>query len=377
MGKKIRKSTVKSPKIYTLLPEHKARFGEWRDKWIRNAFSTKPMDAEERQIMRVAIAGLYRSAGLEPPPDQRIIFVPSPFVGSFAAGFAAWIWWMREHSAATRGATDDATRGATDGATYGATAGATDGATDGATYDATYDATAGATYGATRGATDGATYDATYDATDGATYDATYDATRDATAGATYGATRGATDDATRDVSRNWWKLGGCNIGDIAQLAEQILPGEKKMMLECAQLSWKMRNGGNQWSGFCAFITFFRYVAQLNIDYSKWDHYEKAALHAGPRWMHPKFCIVSDRPSVLKVDEQSKPHCDDGPFCVWRDGAKLYSVHGVRVSGLVVEHPEHITAEMIAEETNDSAKQIMLERCPPAEHALYVIRHDR
>ena len=289
MGKKIRKSTVKSPKIYTLLPEHKARFGEWRDKWIRNAFSTKPMDAEERQIMRVAIAGLYRSAGLEPPPDQRIIFVPSPFVGSFAAGFAAWIWWMREHSAATRGATDD----------------------------------------------------------------------------------------ATRDVSRNWWKLGGCNIGDIAQLAEQILPGEKKMMLECAQLSWKMRNGGNQWSGFCAFITFFRYVAQLNIDYSKWDHYEKAALHAGPRWMHPKFCIVSDRPSVLKVDEQSKPHCDDGPFCVWRDGAKLYSVHGVRVSGLVVEHPEHITAEMIAEETNDSAKQIMLERCPPAEHALYVIRHDR
>ena len=40
-------------KIYTLLPEYRARFDEWRDRWIANALSAKPMDDEERQIMNV------------------------------------------------------------------------------------------------------------------------------------------------------------------------------------------------------------------------------------------------------------------------------------------------------------------------------------
>ena len=74
------------------------------------------------------------------------------------------------------------------------------------------------------------------------------------------------------------------------------------------------------------------------------------------------------------MDEKNKPHCEDGPFCIWRDGSKLYSVHGVRVSGLVVEHPELITAEMIAEENDDAARAIMLERCPPAERSISIIR---
>ena len=145
-------------------------------------------------------------------------------------------------------------------------------------------------------------------------------------------------------------------------------------MLECAQLAWKMRNGGNQWAGWCAFITFFRNVALLDIDYSKWDHYEQAAVHAGPRWMHAKFCIVSDRPAVLKIDEENKPHCDDGPFCVWRDGSRVYSIHGVRVSGLVVEQPHLITSEMIEEDQEEDTRRVMLERCPPAEASVYTIR---
>ena len=157
-------------------------------------------------------------------------------------------------------------------------------------------------------------------------------------------------------------------------MAGRIFPGHQKQMLECAQMAWKMGNGGNQWSAWCAFLTFFRYVALLDLDYSKWDHYEKAAVHAGPRWMHSKFCIVSDRPSILKVDDKNRPHCDDGPFCEWRDGSQLYSIHGVRVSGLVVEQPSRITAEMIEENQDENARQVMLERCPPAEASLYTIR---
>jgi hypothetical protein len=72
-------------------------------------------------------------------------------------------------------------------------------------------------------------------------------------------------------------------------------------------------------------------VAKLPIDYSKWAHYEAAAVHAGPRYMHQRFCIVSDRPAVCRKDEQNRPHCADGPSHLWRDGYALYFWRGTRV----------------------------------------------
>jgi hypothetical protein len=106
-----------------------------------------------------------------------------------------------------------------------------------------------------------------------------------------------------------------------------------------------MRQGGNQWSGWSAFISFFRHVAKLPIDYAKWQHWEAASIHAGPRHMHREFCIVSDFPRVLKLDEQSRPHCGDGPFCEWADGFRLYAWHGTRVPASWIEHPEKLDAK--------------------------------
>ncbi len=61
-----------------------------------------------------------------------------------------------------------------------------------------------------------------------------------------------------------------------------------------------------------------------------------AAIHSGPRIMHAEFCIVSDRPSILTVDQTNRPHCLDGPFCKWRDGSSLFAIHGVRMPEWVV-----------------------------------------
>ena len=46
--------------------------------------------------------------------------------------------------------------------------------------------------------------------------------------------------------------------------------------------------------------------------------------------MHEQFCIVSERPIVLTVDLESRPHNDTGPFCLWRDGTALYAGAGRR-----------------------------------------------
>lgn len=109
-------------------------------------------------------------------------------------------------------------------------------------------------------------------------------------------------------------------------------------------------------------ISFFRHIVRLPLDFSKWEHYEMAALHGGPRLMHKNFCIISDRPRTLKVDEQNRPHCANGPFCQWSDGTALWAIHGVRVPAWIVAHPDRISGAAILAEENAEIRRVMIER---------------
>ena len=314
-------------KKYELTEEHRAQLKSHADWWIKNALSTKAMDDHDKSEMRKAIKGLYESANLVPPPDERIVFVSSPFVARFAGGFAAAIWWLRNNKKEN---------------------------VEAATEDATEDATWAATGAATRAAT----WSATWDATIAATRDATWDATRDATEAATRAATDAATRAATSITKNKWFNF---SIKSMINLSINLKIG--KFGLDCAYESSKMWNGGNQWSAYPSFLSFFRYVAKLDIDYTKWDYYEKAAIHAGHRIMHEKFCIISDRPEILKIDEQNRPHSFDGPFCRWRDGSALYSIHGIRVPMWICEtKKEDFTKEMIVNETNADNRRCIIQK---------------
>jgi len=125
---------------------------------------------------------------------------------------------------------------------------------------------------------------------------------------------------------------------------------------------YRFRNGGNQWSYYVAFLSFFRHVAKLPLDYSKWQHYEAAAVHGGPRFMHERFCIVSDRPLELHKDDQHRPHREDGPSHIWSDGVELYHWHGTRVPARLIVEPESYTAEEIKAIDNTEVFRAMAER---------------
>ena len=237
----------------------------------------------------------------------RVVIAPSPLVMAFAYGAAAATWERRQHGG--------------NGKTYAATDAATYDATDDATYDATDAATRAATRAATHAATDAATYDATAAATDSAT-DACY-----AIAG-----TSG---------------------------------------LRCASRWAQAYQGGNMWASFCAYAEAMRDVLKLKLpQFEKYQAWEDAAIHGGFRVMHPEFCIVSDFPAEIHVDEQNRPHNDHGPSHRWRDGWALYHVHGVRVDDWIVEHPERITVQAIESETNAEVRRVMTERYGTARYLL-------
>lgn len=108
--------------------------------------------------------------------------------------------------------------------------------------------------------------------------------------------------------------------------------------------------------------SFFRHVAKLPIDFKPWSHYEELAEHSGPRMVHAKFCIISDRPEVLKIDEQNRPHCEDGPSHKWRDGWSLYYFHGVKVTRQIIESPGTLTVADADKADNAEVRRIIIDR---------------
>ena len=302
-----------------ITPQEKAALDEHAKKWIVNAMSTEPVDPEK---IVPAIKGLYAAAGLAEP---RVVIAPSPLVMAFAYGAASTILAGRGRNNAAQ---------ATRAATYTATGAATYAATDATTHAATHAATCAATCAAT----DAVTRAATVVATDAATYAATSVATDEATRAATFAATFAATSVATVAATFE------ARSSDGAAAACFALAGEEGV---AAASEWRRAyQGGNMWSAWACYLSAFRDVLGLRLpEYEKFRWWEQAALHGGFRVLHPQFCIVSDRPEVLKVDDQNRPHCENGPSHRWRDGWSLYHWHGVRIPAEWIEDRASLTPQ--------------------------------
>ncbi len=289
-----------------LTDAERAAMAEHAKQWIANATRTDRADPQE---VHAAITALYAAADL---PEPRVVLVPSPRIMAFAGGYASAIWWLRENAqenahAATYAATDAATRAATDAATRAATDAAT------------YAATRAATDAATRAATDAATDDATDAATDAATL--------------------------------------------FAKLARTLLGSHAEFGLDCARRWYSPYQGGNMWAAWDCYLTAARDILGLDLpEHSKYAAWERAAKCGGFRWMHPKFCLVSDFPERLCVDDRNRPHSADGPSHRWRDGWELYHWHGVRVTRQIVMEPHTLTIDQVRAEQNAEVRRVMIER---------------
>lgn len=99
------------------------------------------------------------------------------------------------------------------------------------------------------------------------------------------------------------------------------------------------------WAGWVSYLAAFRDVLGLDLpEHKKFKHYEDAARHGGFRVMHEEFCIVSDFPEFIKIDDGNRPHCENGPSHKWRDGWALYHWHGVKVPKEWILNSEKLTA---------------------------------
>jgi len=117
------------------------------------------------------------------------------------------------------------------------------------------------------------------------------------------------------------------------------------------------------WSAWDCYLTAARDILGLRLPpHEAYEAWERCTKNGGFRLVHEKFCMVSDFPERLRVDEQNRPHCSDGPSHRWRDGWELYHWHGVAVTEQIVMQPETLTAQQIANEPNAEVRRVMIER---------------
>jgi hypothetical protein len=210
--------------------------------------------------------------------------------------------------------------------------------------DAVDDAVDDAVSDAVSGAVDGAVDDAVSYAVDGAVSDAVRGAVSGAVSGAVYGAVRGAVsgavsgavDDAVDDaVSDAWWK----------------------------------RLGGLTWSGWVAYLTYYRDHARDTAGEQTWERLDAYEDAMSASWVHPwtTHAVISDRPSTIRLEQvgprgwgSHRLHCADGPALQWRDGWALHYWHGVRVPADLIETGWDV--DRILSEPNTEIRRCAIER---------------
>ncbi len=101
-----------------------------------------------------------------------------------------------------------------------------------------------------------------------------------------------------------------------------------------------------------------KYDKRLNDGLNCWIEISQSCY-----WFYPflDFCLVSDRPSVIKTDERGRLHNATGAAFQFTDGYSLYRYHGARVPDEIIEHPEKLTVSQIDNEQNAEIRRCMIE----------------
>ena len=122
-----------------------------------------------------------------------------------------------------------------------------------------------------------------------------------------------------------------------------------------------------------------RDVVGVKVD-AKFSIEQDLAESCGWVWWHENVLAISDRPAVINRDARGRLHCEDGPAIAYRDGWKLYYIHGVNIPADIIENPESLTVQRIEAEANAEVRRVMIEKYDTARYLLdsgaHELQHD-
>lgn len=78
-------------------------------------------------------------------------------------------------------------------------------------------------------------------------------------------------------------------------------------------------------------------------------------------WPFEDVVVMAERPEVLKLDNESRLHCEDGPAVSWRDGYKLYYWHGTKVPENWIEDKDNLDPKLALTHPNIEERRCLAE----------------
>jgi len=311
--------------MWTLSEENEAKIPEWNKRWIEDVIlRTKPMTPQDKLEVETAIRAMYRLGNLD-GDNLNVVFVRSPFAAQFATVCA--LAFCRKNN--TNNTND----------------------TRNVIFDYAYEAAHVDLSQVTYDAAVHATRESIHNAIDDALYLFTINATKSAFAIVPY---------AMYDPAYVLNLITKPTIDGVISLIGN------KIVKECMETVHLLKNDGNLYSFDCSSISFVRDIIGFECEEHKnYKHYETCTKQSSVRYMHSKFCIISDFPTELHNyirNGRLVAHNDKGPSHLWSDGYAIWTIDGVKVNEQIVMNPETLTIEQIDEKINEEVKRIMIER---------------
>lgn len=97
-----------------------------------------------------------------------------------------------------------------------------------------------------------------------------------------------------------------------------------------------------------AWLSFYDYMQNvLGVDFDgKLDGLWAVAKTCGWVSCYDTLAIVQDRPLHIKMDEDNRLHCENGPAILYDDGFAVYAWHGVRIPGEWITNKSSLTPKI-------------------------------
>ena len=98
-------------------------------------------------------------------------------------------------------------------------------------------------------------------------------------------------------------------------------------------------------AGWLSWASYFHRVCNLP-GAEKIEPLARIAANCGWVWFFAGAVIITDRPRILRRDDQNRLHCEDGPALEYRDGFAIHAWHGTRIPAEWVEDRASLTAKI-------------------------------
>jgi len=97
-----------------------------------------------------------------------------------------------------------------------------------------------------------------------------------------------------------------------------------------------------------SWLSFYQYFRdEVGIEEChQLDGLIELANHCGWLSMYEDIVVFQHRPETIKMDEQNRLHCEDGPAIRYRDGFSIYSWHGTRIPSEWIEKKADLTPKI-------------------------------